>query len=206
MWGLVLEEISSVNIVNHTGDSVIVSSRICPRLFLHIGPKFPSDREGFFVEIFILLSLVLLGKCGKGAKVGNKWNNWWSVTIFWSVPHPVTLVLPVVESNNFCYVSLINSTVGPKFRLHMWGKSEAFPTSTISSWDFTILCILGPALFFASLLFYFSSAHSPCLLAGCFMSISSKTFYLLLGAPLPILSISGNLIFFIYWLSMIQDY
>ena len=66
MWGLGLEYIVLVNIVNHTKESSIVSSRIYTRVFLYIGLQFPSDREDFLVEMCILLILVLLGPCGKG--------------------------------------------------------------------------------------------------------------------------------------------
>ena len=61
-----------VIIVNHSGYSTIVSSRICTRLFLHIGLKSPSDREDSLVEMCILLSLVLFGPCGRGEKSGKK--------------------------------------------------------------------------------------------------------------------------------------
>ena len=44
MWGLGLEDILLVSIVKHTGDSVIVSSMIFPRVFIHIGMEFTSDR------------------------------------------------------------------------------------------------------------------------------------------------------------------
>ena len=46
----------------------MVHSRRCPRLFFKIGPKFAYYREDFHVEMYILLSLVLLGPCGRGAK------------------------------------------------------------------------------------------------------------------------------------------
>ena len=57
-------------IVNHAGDSAIVASRICPRVFLHLGLKFCSSREDFLVEMYILLSLVISGTCGRGEKEG----------------------------------------------------------------------------------------------------------------------------------------
>ena len=66
------EKILLLIIVNHTGESYMVSSRIFPRLFLQVGLKFPSNREKFLVKIYILLSLVFYGPCRKGAKVGNK--------------------------------------------------------------------------------------------------------------------------------------
>ena len=59
-------------IVNNIAESAIVSSRICTGVFLHLGLKLPSDREDFLVEMWILLSLVLFGPCGREAKVGNK--------------------------------------------------------------------------------------------------------------------------------------
>ena len=63
MLGLGLEEISLVRIVNHDGDSAMVSSGICPRVFLLLGLKFHSDREEFLVEMCILLSLLTFGPC-----------------------------------------------------------------------------------------------------------------------------------------------
>ena len=56
------EEKTLVIIVKHTVESSIVSSKIFPRVFLHLGLKFPSDREGFLVEKFILLSFVRFGQ------------------------------------------------------------------------------------------------------------------------------------------------
>ena len=44
MQGIGLEEIILAIIVNNTRDSAIVSSRICPRVLLHIGLKFTSNR------------------------------------------------------------------------------------------------------------------------------------------------------------------
>ena len=76
-----------------------MSSRIFTRVFIHIGMKFLSDREDFLVKIYILLSLVLFGPQGKGEKVGTKLNNISSVTIFWALPHPGSLVRLVIESN-----------------------------------------------------------------------------------------------------------
>ena len=46
-------------IVNHNGDSAIVSSRICSRVFLLLGLKFLSDMEDFLFGMCILLSLVI---------------------------------------------------------------------------------------------------------------------------------------------------
>ena len=43
MWGLGLEEIILVSTVKYTAESAIVSSRRFPRVFIHIGLKFPSD-------------------------------------------------------------------------------------------------------------------------------------------------------------------
>ena len=61
-----------MSIVKHTGESVIVSSRRCPRKILHIGLKTPSGREDFLVEVYIFLSLVLLGAHGRGEKSGKQ--------------------------------------------------------------------------------------------------------------------------------------
>ena len=57
--------------LKHTGESDIVPSRMCLIVFLHIGLKFASDREDFLVEMFILLSLVIFGPCGRGEKLGK---------------------------------------------------------------------------------------------------------------------------------------
>ena len=72
MRGIGLEDIILVRIANHNREPFIVSSRIFPRVFLRIGLKFPSDREDFHSEMYILLSLVLFGSYGRGVKVGNK--------------------------------------------------------------------------------------------------------------------------------------
>ena len=58
--------------LNHTEEAAIVSTRICTIVFLQVGQIFISDREDFHVEIYILISLVLFGPCGRGEKVGNK--------------------------------------------------------------------------------------------------------------------------------------
>ena len=101
MWGILLENILLVIILKHTGDSYIVSNRRRPGLFLRFELKFPSYREYFLVRIFILLSLVILGPCGRGAKLGNKWNNKSYETILWAVTHPGPLVWLVVYTNHF---------------------------------------------------------------------------------------------------------
>ena len=44
-------------------------SRIFPRVFLHIKLKFTFDGEELFVEMCILLSLIILGPCVRGAKM-----------------------------------------------------------------------------------------------------------------------------------------
>ena len=64
MQGIVSEDILLVGIVKHTGWSAIVSSRICPRVFLHLGLKFPSDREDFLVGMCILLRYTVCFKLG----------------------------------------------------------------------------------------------------------------------------------------------
>ena len=101
MWGIGLEEIILVIIVYQYGESAIVSSSICTRVFLKLELGFSSDREEFLFEMYILLSLVLFGPWGRGEKVENKWNNKSSDMIFWDVPHLGYLVWLVVDSNNF---------------------------------------------------------------------------------------------------------
>ena len=54
-----------MSIVNHTEESAIVTSRRCPRLFLQLALKFPSDGEDFLVEMNIFLSLIFLGYAEK---------------------------------------------------------------------------------------------------------------------------------------------
>ena len=147
MWGLVLEEIILVIVFNHTGESFMVSSRRCSRLFLQLGLRFPSVRGDFLVEIYILLSLVLFGTCRRISKVRNKWNIKPYETICWSMPHPVPLVWLVLDSNHCCYIIMGHSTVSEKYRLNLWGNSDTFFTSTTSSWVFAIPCTLGPDLF-----------------------------------------------------------
>ena len=61
-----------VSIVNHAGESAMVYSRICSILFLHLGMKFTSDREDLLIEMFILISLVILQLCERGENLGNK--------------------------------------------------------------------------------------------------------------------------------------
>ena len=53
MQELGLEAIILVIIVNHTGESDIVSSRRCPRVFFQIGLAFTYDREYLLVEMYI---------------------------------------------------------------------------------------------------------------------------------------------------------
>ena len=69
MLGIGLEEKILERIVKNTGDSAIVFSRIFPRVFLHIKLKFTFDGEELFVEMCILLSLIILGPCVRGAKM-----------------------------------------------------------------------------------------------------------------------------------------
>ena len=70
-----MEEILLVSIVNHTVESAIMLTRICPIVFPPLGLKFPSDKEDFLVEVCILLSLVIFEPCRRGAKVKNKCND-----------------------------------------------------------------------------------------------------------------------------------
>ena len=131
MWGIVSEDRLLVRIVKNTGKSAIVSSRRCTRVFLHIGLKFTSNKEDFLVDMCILLNLILFRPCGRGSKLVNKQNNKSSENICWAVLHPDVLVWLVIDSNNFCYVSLGHYTISEQYRLHMWGQSEAFSTFTI---------------------------------------------------------------------------
>ena len=117
------------------------------------------------------------------------------MTIYLDVPYPRPIVWLVLESNIFCFISLGHSTVISKCRLHLWGQSEAFPTSTTSSWIFTIRCTTGPAHYigFYLLLFLF---RPFIVLVGWMVHVHSIKFYLhiVLGTPIPILDVSGNLI------------
>ena len=96
----------------------------------------------------------------KRIKIGKKWNNKSSETIFWAMPHPGLLVLLVVDSNHF--FSLVHSKIREQYRLHLWGQSEDFSTSAISGWVFTIPFKLVPA----SLLSY-SSFICPLYITCC---------------------------------------
>ena len=144
--------------------------------------------------MYILLSLMIFGPCGRGAKVGNKWNNKSSDTIFWTVPHLDPLVWMGVDSNNCFYINLGNFTVSAKWRLHLWGKIEVLPTYTIYIWVFTIPCTLIPDLFlgfYLTLIFFI-----PFIMFSYWMvhlhSIKF-TFHLVIGAPPPILDIYVNI-------------
>ena len=172
MWWHVLEDILLEIIVNHTEESALLYSRISSRVFLQIELKFASDREDLLVEMCVLLSLLIFGPCGGGAKEGKKWNSRSSVKIFWVVPHPSPLVWLIVDSNYYFYLRLENSTVSEKCILNLWGKSEAFSTSTNLSRVFTITCILGHAIFvgFYLSLFFFSLFIMP---VGCMVHVHS---------------------------------
>ena len=104
IWGLGLEVIIVIRIVNHTEDTA--SSGIITRLFLQIEPKFTSDKEYFLFEMRILTSLVLWGACRKGEIAGNKRNIRSFTTIWLDVTNTGPLVWMVVESKHFCNVSL----------------------------------------------------------------------------------------------------
>ena len=106
----------------------------------------------------------------------------------------------VVESNHSCYISLGNYTISAKQRLNFWGKSEAFSTSTVSSLVFTIPYFMGPTIFvcfYLPLILFIQFI----MVVGCIFHVNSIkfTFRIVLGTPIPILSISGNLIpWFLY--------
>ena len=120
------------------------------------------------------------------------------MTTFCAVPYSSPLVLMVVESNHSFYFVLGHSTFSAKFRLNMWGQSEAFSisiyTSTASSWVFTILCKLGHALFvgFSIRLCFFIPFT---MLVGWMVHVHSInfTFYIVLGVPPSIFSFSVNI-------------
>ena len=94
-----------------------------------------------------------------------------------------------------------HSTISVKFILYMWGQSEYFFTSNISSWFFIISCSLVIALFvgfyitlilsspFVVFFFYMDHVHSI-----------KIPFRLVIWATIPILAISSNLILlFLYF-------
>ena len=132
---------------------------------------------------------------GRGTKLGKKWNNRSSATIFWDVTHPGTLYWLVVDPNNFCYVRMGHYKVSLKCRMNMWVKSEAFPTYTISSWVFTISYTLVPELFVGLYLplFFF---RPLIIIVGWIVYLHSIKFtsHIVREAPISILSIYGNLI------------
>ena len=138
---------------------------------------------------------VTFGPFVRGAKVGNKWNNKSHETILWAVTHPGPLVWIVVESIHCCYVSLVHYKISTQRRLHLWGQSEAFCTYTIYSWVFTIPCYMGPAIFVGLYLPLFLFSPFIILFAYIFHVHSIKfTFHIVLGTPITILDIYGNLI------------
>ena len=61
-----------MRIVNHTGESSIVSIRRDSRVFLQLGLKFTSIREEFHVDMYIFLSLVLFGTYGRVEESGKE--------------------------------------------------------------------------------------------------------------------------------------
>ena len=130
----------------------------------------------------------------------NKWSNKLSETIFCVVPHRAPIVWLVIESNNVFYVILGNSIIRAQCILHLWVQSEAFKTSTISSWVFTVPCSLRPDLFvgfFLPLIFF----RIFIVFVGLMVHVHYITFpfHIVLGALIQILAISGNIIFwFIY--------
>ena len=140
-----------------------------------------------------------MGPCRRGEKVGNKWNNKSSETIFWAAPNPVSLVWLVVESNTCCYVSLGHSTISEQCRLNLRGHSEDYSISTISSWVFTIPCSLGPDFFvlFSLHLIFFSPFI---MLVGWMVNVHSIRFLfdVIIRAKIPILDISVNPIFLFF--------
>ena len=198
MWGIVLEEIILVSIINHTGESEIVSSRIFLRVVLHLGMKFTSNREDFYVEMYIFLSLVPFGPCGRGANLGNKWNNWSSTNICWALSRPISLVWLILESNNVCYFSLGNYTVSAQYRLHILGHGELFSTSPTSSWVFTIPCTIILALFYGfSIPLFLFRPFIVIILWMVWVHSIKFTFRIFLGASSPILAIFGNIFFYL---------
>ena len=195
MRGFLLEEIILLITINHTGESDIVYSRRCSSLFIQIGLEFPSDRENFLVEIYIFLSLVIFRSRGIGSKLGNKQNNRQSATIWWAVPHPAPLVWIFVYYDTFWYVILGHFTIVVKCRLYVLVQSKAFYTSNIYSWVFTIPCSLGPALFLGLSITLFLFITFIMFVVWMFHVNPIKfPFHIVLGSPIPILAISGNLI------------
>ena len=142
----------------------------------------------------ILLRLVLLGVCVRGEKVVDKWNNKSSKTILWAVPHPGPLVWQVLESYHF-FISLEYSTISAQCRLYLWRQSEAFSTSTIPSWVFTIPYSLVPTIFVGlSLTLIFFIPFTMLVVWMVHVNSIKFPFRPVLGAPIPIMAISGNLV------------
>ena len=71
MLGTGLEGTILLSILNHTGESAIVYSRRCPRVFIQLGLKFTYDKKDFLVEMFIFLNLVQNWPCERGSKLGK---------------------------------------------------------------------------------------------------------------------------------------
>ena len=96
---------------------------------------------------------------------------------------------------SFFYSSLGRSTVSEKWRLHMWGQSETFSTSNISSWVFTIPCTLVPDFFVGlSLPLFFFVPFIMIIGWVVHVYYIKFPFRIVPGGPIPILDISGNII------------
>ena len=105
------------------------------------------------------------------------------------------LVWIVVDDDTFCYVILGHFKIVVKYRLNLLVQSDAFYTSNIYSWVFTIPCSLGPDLFLGFSITLFLFITFIMFVVWMFHVNPIKfPFHIVLGSPIPILAISGNLI------------
>ena len=81
-----------------------------------------------------------------------------------------------------------------QYRLHLWGQSYYFYTSTISSWFLNIPCSMVPDLsvgFYIPLFFFIPFI----MIVGWMVHVNSIKFpfHPVFGLPIPILAIYGNI-------------
>ena len=191
MWGILLEEILLVITINHTWESAIVYSRRCPRVFIQIGLKFPSDGEDFHVNFFCR---VLLEARGRGAKGGKNEivNHLWPSSGMCLILHAYftdcrvqsfLLYHPGTLRSQFKMQTVSVRTEWVIFHFYYFQLSFQNPFYA-GNCPFLVLSI---HLFFLS---------SLIVLVVWMVHVHFISFplHLVLGAPPPILAISGNIL------------
>ena len=126
---------------------------------------------------------------------------------FWSVPRPGPLVWMVIKFNLFGCFSLGNSTFSAQFRLHLWGHSNSFPLILFPVY-FSKSFVLWYLPFFRLLSYYFFFGQLIMLVGCIFLEHLIKfPFRIVIGTPPPILSISGNILFWyldMQWFNIVR--